>query len=62
MVRTGSSYLSQSERGVLFGLGSAASVDEVTIRWPSGVTDRLSEVQTDQRITIPEGRTNDLSE
>lgn len=55
MVRTGSSYLSQSERAVVFGLGGAASVDEVTVRWPSGGTDRLTGVDTDQRITITEG-------
>jgi hypothetical protein len=55
MVRTGSSYLSQSERAVLFGLGDATSVDEVTVRWPSGVVDRLTGVPVGQRLTITEG-------
>jgi hypothetical protein len=55
MVRTGSSYLSQSERAVLFGLGDAAAVDEITVHWPSGVIDRLTGVPPDQRLTMREG-------
>jgi hypothetical protein len=55
MVRTGSSYLSQSERALLFGLGPAASVEQIVIRWPSGIIDRLSSVAVDQRVTVVEG-------
>ncbi len=55
MVRTGSSYLSQSERAVLFGLGNAASVDEITVRWPSGTIDRWMSVPAGQRVTLVEG-------
>ncbi len=55
MVRTGSSYLSQSERPPLFGLGSATSAETVVIRWPSGVIDRLAAVRADQRLTVVEG-------
>src|SRR5262249_48558757 len=35
-VRSGSSYLSQNDMRLHFGLGKAAKVDEVEIRWPSG--------------------------
>ena len=35
-VRTGTSYLSQSQRWPLFGLGTIDSVDSLEIRWPSG--------------------------
>ncbi|HZP82944.1 MAG TPA: CRTAC1 family protein, partial [Chthonomonadaceae bacterium] len=35
-VRSGSSYLSASDRRVTFGLGTAAQADKVEIRWPSG--------------------------
>ena len=35
-VRSGGSYLSQSEFGLHFGLGSARRVDRVEIRWPNG--------------------------
>jgi hypothetical protein len=54
MVRTGSSYLSQSERTPLFGLGTALHVDELVIRWPSGLVDRLRDVSVDQRLTVRE--------
>jgi hypothetical protein len=36
MVRGGSSYLSQSELPVTFGVGTAAEVDRAEIEWPSG--------------------------
>src|SRR5438067_2384915 len=36
MVRTGSSYLSQSELPVTFGLGKRDSIDRAVIRWPNG--------------------------
>lgn len=36
MVKTGSSYLSQSELPVTLGLGRRASADRVVIEWPSG--------------------------
>ena len=35
-VRTGASYLSQSQRWPLFGLGDADSVDSLEVQWPSG--------------------------
>ena len=36
-VRSGGSYLSQSDLRLHFGLGSARRIDRVEIRWPSGV-------------------------
>jgi hypothetical protein len=38
MVKSGSSYLSQSELAVTFGLGRREQVDRVVIEWPSGFT------------------------
>ncbi len=35
-VRSGASYLSQSQRWPLFGLGSAESVDSLMVQWPNG--------------------------
>ncbi|MGB6199211.1 MAG: CRTAC1 family protein [Candidatus Acidiferrales bacterium] len=39
MVKTGSSYLSQSELPVTFGIGRRDSIDRVVIDWPSGRTE-----------------------
>jgi hypothetical protein len=36
MVRSGSSYLSQSELPVTFGLGKRDSIERAVIRWPNG--------------------------
>ena len=36
MVKTGSSYLSQSELTLTFGLGKRDTADRVVIEWPSG--------------------------
>jgi hypothetical protein len=36
MVRTGSSYLSQSDIFPTFGLGGSTKVDELRVRWPGG--------------------------
>jgi hypothetical protein len=54
MVKTGSSYLSQSESTLTFGLGPAAQADRVEIRWPSGRAQTLEKVAADQQIVITE--------
>jgi hypothetical protein len=36
MVKTGSSYLSQSELAVTFGMGKRDRADRVVVEWPSG--------------------------
>ena len=41
------SYLSQSELPVTFGLGSASRVDEVTITWPGGASQKISDLRMD---------------
>ena len=56
MVRTGSSYLSQSELPLTFGLGGAATVDQVEIRWPSGQVDRLGPQNAGQTLIVTEAR------
>ena len=56
MLRSGSSYLSQSELVLSFGLGDQAKADVVEIQWPSGQTDKISNVNAGQTITVQEGK------
>jgi hypothetical protein len=55
-VHSSASYMSANPREVHFGLGSADRVDEIEIRWPSGVVDRLRDVAADQMIVVNEGQ------
>ena len=55
MVKTGSSYASQSELPLTFGLGAAAAVDGIRVSWPSGRIDTVGATQANQAITIQEG-------
>ena len=45
MVRGGSSYLSQSELPLTFGLGSRDKVDRVVIDWPSGRSEEFKDLR-----------------
>jgi len=56
MLRSGSSYLSQSELVLTFGLGSQTKVDNLEVQWPSGQVDKLSNIPGDQTVTIQEGK------
>jgi hypothetical protein len=56
MVKTGSSYLSQSELPLTFGLGESGVVRTIEVTWPNGRTETLQGVAADQSITIEEGR------
>jgi hypothetical protein len=56
LVRTGSSYLSQSELPLTFGLGSASKADDITIVWPSGRRDALGALAGGQEYTVTEGK------
>ena len=54
LVKTGSSYLSQSELPVHFGLGATTQVDRLTIYWPSGKRQVLENIPANQRLTVIE--------
>ena len=54
-VRSGSSYISQNDLRVHFGLGSAAKMDSVEIRWPSGLLERFENLPVDAIHTLKEG-------
>jgi hypothetical protein len=55
IVKTGSSYASQSELPLTFGLGSAREVSGIQVKWPSGKVDTIGAVKGNQAITIKEG-------
>ena len=54
-VRSGGSYLSQSDLRVHFGLGAASEAD-LEIRWPSGVVDIHLQVKANQVLIAVEGK------
>jgi hypothetical protein len=56
MVKTGSSYCSQSELPLTFGLGSATAVTKIEIKWPNGRTESVPGAQGNQTLTIQEGK------
>jgi hypothetical protein len=56
MLRSGSSYLSQSELVLTFGLGAATKADGVEVEWPSGQLDKLLDLGADETVTIQEGK------
>ena len=54
MVRSGSSYLSQSELPLTFGLGRAEQADKVIVEWPSGATQEFNNVRGGKALQLTE--------
>jgi enediyne biosynthesis protein E4 len=54
-VRSGGSYLSQSDLRIHFGLGSHERLDRVDILWPSGKTETLTNLAADHFYAVKEG-------
>src|SRR6185436_18360088 len=54
-VRSGGSYLSQSDLRVHVGLGRQTRVEAIEVTWPGGRTERIGAVDADQFVTIREG-------
>ena len=53
-VRAGSSYLSTDSVDLEFGVGSATVVDEITVLWPSGRRQVLTDIPVDQVLAVTE--------
>ncbi|OGG50098.1 MAG: hypothetical protein A3F84_02620 [Candidatus Handelsmanbacteria bacterium RIFCSPLOWO2_12_FULL_64_10] len=53
-VKSGTSYLSQGDLRLHFGLGQNRRADLVEVRWPSGAVRRLRDVAADQTVTLQE--------
>jgi hypothetical protein len=56
MVKTGSSYLSQSELPVTFGVGKRDKIERVVIDWPSGATEEHKSLATGHAYECLEGK------
>ncbi len=54
-VRSGGSYLSQSDLRLHFGLGDRRQADKVAISWPSGGTEMLTNLEADRFYCVKEG-------
>jgi hypothetical protein len=54
-VRSGGSYYSQNDLRIHFGLDHAAKADLVEIKWPSGATDKLTDLAANHLYVIQEG-------
>ncbi len=59
-VRSGSSFISNSDMRVHFGLGSTTKIDSIQIRWPSGLVERFENLPVDSIHTLKEGAGTEL--
>jgi hypothetical protein len=56
MVRSGSSYLSQSELPITFGLGRVEQIERVVIDWPSGRSEEYKQPGAGKTFQVIEGK------
>jgi enediyne biosynthesis protein E4 len=54
-VRSGSSYVSNNDMRVHFGLGAVSKPEWVEVRWPSGLTESFVEIRPNSINTLKEG-------
>ncbi len=54
-VRSGSSYMSSNDIRVHFGLGAITKIDDIEVRWPSGLTEHFDAARVDSIVTLKEG-------
>jgi uncharacterized membrane protein YraQ (UPF0718 family) len=53
-VLSGSSYMGQNMLPAHFGLGKSAQVKSVTVRWPSGAVQTITDVDSNQKLSVTE--------
>jgi len=56
MVKTGSSYCSQSELPVTVGLGARTAIKAIEVTWPTGQKETITGARADEALTIQEGK------
>jgi hypothetical protein len=57
-VRSGGSYFSQNDLRVHFGLGGAARVDRLEVRWPNGLVEEWRNLGARKSVDLKEGTGN----
>jgi hypothetical protein len=55
-LHSGSSYLSQNDTRVHFGLGKATKIDSLEIHWPSGKVETMHDLEADKFYSVLEGQ------
>jgi hypothetical protein len=60
-VRSGSSFISNNDMRVHFGLGSVAKIDWAEVRWPSGLVEQFDGVPVDTFQNLKEGTGSSVS-
>ncbi len=48
-------FVAQSPAYAHFGLGDETKVDDLTVRWPSGLVEHIKDVKADQHLVLTEG-------
>jgi enediyne biosynthesis protein E4 len=56
LVQSGTSYLSQDDMRLHFGIGPATQVDVLEVRWPDGKTSKLENVKANQIVKMQQPR------
>src|SRR5207245_10178585 len=56
MVRSGSSYCSQSDLALTFGVARDVGISRLTVEWPSGSRQEFRDLDVNQALTIDETR------
>lgn len=58
----GTSYLSANDTRLTIGVGKAAGVKKLTVRWPSGRSESWADLPLDRQVVIEEGRSPNFRE
>jgi enediyne biosynthesis protein E4 len=54
-IRSGDSFISQSDLRIHFGLGKAEKAEKVVIRWPNGLVETLKGLEANRYYVVREG-------
>jgi enediyne biosynthesis protein E4 len=54
-VRSGDSYISQSDMRLHFGLEKRTKIDLVEVHWPSGNVDKITDAKVNSIVIVKEG-------